>query len=260
MRVVLAVITTLFISSQAFAQQAAKKQDPSVELRKGNALYKEKKYKEAQSAYQSALQKDPSSYTGMFNIGDALYQNKQYENARQALTASVKGSKDKQEQARAYHNIGNTFLAEKKWEEAANAYKQALRLDGTDADTKYNLAYANAMIKKDGGGGGKNNKDKKDDKDNKDNKDKKDQDKKDKDDKGKDDKDKKDQDKDKQDKDGQGDKDQDKKDQQKPQSQPSKLSQQQADNLLNALRQEEKKIQEKKDKDKGVPVKLGKDW
>lgn len=252
-------------ATNLFAQQQERKQNVKPELRKGNELYKQKKYKEAQSSYMSALQKDPTSYTGLFNIGDALYKEKNFENARQAMVASAKSSKDKKEQAKAYHNVGNTFMEEKKWEEAVKAYKQSLRLDPTDADTKYNLAYANVMLKKEGGE--KNNKDKNDKKD----KDKKDQDKKDRDKK---DQDKKDQDKKDQDKKDQDKKDQDKKDgdpkddkgdkdkqdQQRPQGQPSKLTQQQAENLLNALRQEEKKLQDKKEKAKGVPVKMEKDW
>jgi Ca-activated chloride channel family protein len=248
------IIALLFLLNccQAFAQTAPapKPQNVNPELRKGNQLYKDKKYKDAQQIYSNALQKNPLSRTGMFNLGDALYKSKDYENSRKVLEASIKNTKDKKEQARAYHNIGNTYLEEKKWEDAINAYKESLRRDPTDADTKYNLAYANAMLKKDGGGG----KDKKDNKDNKDkqNQDKKDQDKKDQDKK---DPDKKDGDnKDKQDK---GDKD---KQEQKPQGQPSKLTKQQADNLLNALQQEEKKLQDKKEKGKAVPVKMEKDW
>jgi hypothetical protein len=41
---------------------------------------------------------------------------------------------------------------------------------------------------------------------------------------------------------------------------PSKLTKEQADQLLNALNQEEKKLRDKKDKVSGQPVKLDKDW
>jgi Ca-activated chloride channel family protein len=251
----------LAVCTEAGAQDKKQVANVRPELRKGNELYKEKKYQEAQKAYTSALQKDPASFTGAFNLGDALYKDRKFEPARQAMDAGIKLTKDKQQQARAYHNIGNSFMEEESWEEAAKAYKQALRLNPADPDTKYNLAYAYAMMKKEGGGD--NKKDDKDNKDNKDNKDKKDD---------KDNKDKKDQDqnkdqgdKDKQDKDqgkdGQNPEDKkDKEEQEKPQPQPSKLSEQQAENLLNALRQEEKKLQDKKEKGKGVPVRLEKDW
>ena len=55
-------------------------------------------------------------------------------------------------------------------------------------------------------------------------------------------------------------KDQKEQEKQQPQSQPSKLSQKQAEQLLNALKEEEKKLQEKMKKEKGVPVKMSKDW
>ncbi|RYZ50123.1 MAG: tetratricopeptide repeat protein, partial [Sphingobacteriales bacterium] len=187
--------------AQAFGQDQGRKENVRSELRKGNALYAEQKYDEAQNVYREALKKDPTSYTGMFNMGDALYRGKQFAPAREAMDASAKTTTDKMQQAHAYHNIGNTWLEEKKWEEAIAAYKQALRLNPTDTDTKYNLAYAQAMLKKNGGD--KNNKDK-----DKKNKDKKAQDKKDKDKK---DQDKQDQDKQDKDKKDQEQQDQDKK-------------------------------------------------
>lgn len=109
-RLWLSLLLLTFIVQSGFAQEQGRKQNIRPELRKGNELYKQKKYKEAQNAYMAALQKDPTSYSGMFNIGDALYNDKQYENARQAMGASAKATKDKKEQARAYHNIGNTFM------------------------------------------------------------------------------------------------------------------------------------------------------
>ncbi|MFT4061915.1 MAG: tetratricopeptide repeat protein [Edaphocola sp.] len=262
---------TIFIQNEVAAQQphppaakAAPKVNVRPEVRKGNKLYKEQKYGEAQAAYLAALKKAPANYAGTFNLGDALYKEKNYEQARQALQASAGGTSDKSEKARSFHNIGNTYMAEKKWEDAIAAYKQALKLNPSDADTKYNLAYANAMLKKNGGGGGGNNNDKNKDKD----KDDKNKDKDNKDDKNKENQDKNGQDKPDQNKD-QGDKDKqgkgdEPKDQdqppQHPQGQPSKLSEQQAENLLNALRQEEKKLQDKKEKGKAVPIKLDKDW
>lgn len=219
-------------------------------VRDGNKLYDQKKYKEAGAAYQQALQKDPTSIPGMFNLGNSLYQQKQFDASRKVLSNAAKNAKDKNAKAGVNYNIGNTYMSEKKWEDAIESYKQALKNNPQDADAKYNLSYAKAMLKKD-----QDNKDKNKDKNkdqNKDNKDKQDKDKKDKGDKDKDKQDKSEQDKDKNDK-------QDKEDQ-RPQPQPSKLSQQQADQLLNALQQEEKKLQDKMQKEKGVPVKTEKDW
>ncbi len=212
----------------------------------GNKLYEQKQYKQASDNYLKALSKDSTNIPGMFNLGNALLQQKQYDAARKVLSNSARLEQDKNGKAAAEYNIGNTYMAEQKWEEAIAAYKKALRNNPQDADAKYNLSYAQQMLKKNGGGGkDKNKKDKnkdknKEDKDGKDKKDKQDDNGKP-NEENKDNKDKKD-------------------DQQKPQSQPSKLTEKQAEQLLNALQQEEKKLQDKHKKAKGIPVKVEKDW
>lgn len=228
---------------------------------KGNKLYEEKKYKEASQEYEKALQKNPNNLPGIFNLGNSLYQQGQLDASRKVLAAAAKTANNKDAKGQANYNIGNTYMQEKKWEDAVDYYKQALRNNPQDADAKYNLSYAMEMMKKQNGGGGKNNKDQKNkdqqnkDKQNQQNKDNKNKDQQNKDQQNKDQKDKGDQNKDQQNKDQQ-----DKNDQQHPQSQPSKLSEKQADQLLNALQQEEKKLQDKKQKEKGVPVRMEKDW
>jgi tetratricopeptide (TPR) repeat protein len=229
------------------------------QVREGNKLYQQKNYKEAASAYQKALSKNPTYTPGMFNLGNALFQQKNYDASRQVLGATAKQVKDKNVKADANYNIGNTYMQEQKWEDAMNAYKQALRNNPQDEAAKYNLSYALAMMKKDN-----QNKDKNKDKNKDQNKEQQDKDKKD------DKKDQQDQNKDQQDKDKEN-KDQDNKDQQgdneqkdqqdkRPQPQPSKLSEQEAERLLNALAQEEKKLHDKKEKGKAVRVKVEKDW
>lgn len=219
-------------------------------VREGNKLYEQQKYKEAAAAYQRALQKDPNYTPGMFNLGNSLYKQKQFDATRKAMTATAKMAKEQPVRSAANYNVGNTYLEEQKWQEAVEAYKQALRTNPQDADAKYNLSYALAMLKKNGGGGG-GGKDKKDKKDKGD----KDKEQKDKNGDKKDEQDKKD----KQDQNNKQDKEQDKQEQ-RPQPQPSKLSEQQAEQLLNALQQEEKKLQDKMQKGKAAPVKVEKDW
>jgi Ca-activated chloride channel family protein len=229
-------------------------------LKDGNKLYEQKKYPEATQSYMQALKKDSVSVPGMFNLGNALIQQKKYDGARQALAATSKTATDRKVKAGANYNIGNTYMQEQKWQEAVDAYKEALRNNPQDEAAKYNLSYALAKLKQEqkNGGGGKDNKDKNKDQQKKDqqnkgeNKDGQDQQNKDQQNKdGKDKEDKKDQ---------KGDKDQDKQQDQRPQPQPGKLSEKEADQMLNALQQEEKKLHEKKEKGKGIPVKVEKDW
>lgn len=220
-------------------------------VRKGNKLYEEQKYKEATAEYQEALKKNPTYSPGMFNLGNSLYQQKQFDASRQVMAAAAKAAKDKTGKAAADYNIGNTYMQQQKWEDAVDAYKQTLRNNPQDADAKYNLSYAEEMMKKNNNkGGGKNNKqDKNQQNKNQQNKNQQNKDQQNKNQQNKDQQNQ--QNKDQQNKD---------QDQQHPQSQPSKLTQQQADQLLNALQQEEKKLQDKQKKEKGVPVKMDKDW
>ena len=216
----------------------------------GNQLYEQQKYKEAADDYAKAVAKDPTNTSGFFNLGNSLYQQKKYDDSRKVMTETAKLSKDKNGAAAANYNIGNTYMSQKKWEDAVNAYKQTLRNNPQDVDAKYNLSYAEQMMKQ------QQQQQQQQKKQDKQNQDKKDQDKKNQD-KKKDDK--KDQDKKDQQQQQQDKQDQDKKDQQ--QGQPSKLSKQQADQLLDALQQEEKKLQDKmQKKDKGAMMKMQKDW
>jgi tetratricopeptide (TPR) repeat protein len=233
------VFVFFFASFECFAQKA--------EVKTGNTLYEQKKFAEAAKEYQSALAKDPKFAPSAYNLGNAMYQQKKFENARQVFNGATKLSDDKQLNSAANYNIGNTYLEEKKWQEAIDAYKSSLRKNPQDEAAKYNLSYAQAMLKKQQGGGGKNDqkKDQQDKKDQKENQ-----------------QDKKDEKKDNQNKD-QHNKDQQKpeeKDKQQPQPQDSKLSKEQADQLLNALSQEEKNLHDKKEKGKAVMIKVDKDW
>ncbi|WP_214228256.1 tetratricopeptide repeat protein [Pedobacter sp. B4-66] len=243
------VIYILLQGSLLFAQKEKKY------IHKGNQLYQEKKYVEAEASYRQSVDKSKASVEGNFNLGDALYKQKKFDNAVQKFTDIASSSNDKAVKAKAYHNLGNSLLESKKLEESIEAYKKSLMSNPKDDETRYNLAYAQEKLKQQ-----QQNKDKNKDKN------KKDQDKKDKDqqdknkDQNKDNKDQQNKDKDKQDQDK---KDQDKKDQQNGQQpQPDKLSKEDAERMLEALKNEEKNTQDKlkNKKAKGVKGRIVKDW
>jgi len=244
-----------------FAQQEKR------EIHKGNQLYNEQKYAEAEASYQKSLEKSKQSVAGNFNLGDAFYKQKKFDKAAEQFNALASSSKDAGVKAQAYHNLGNTLMETKKYEESIEAYKKSLMNNPKDDQTRYNLAYAMEKLKQQQQQNKNNkNKDNKDQK-NKDQKDKN-KDQKDKDDKNKDnkdqkDKDKKDQDKKEQDKKDQDKKNQDQKDQQNGQKpQPDKLSKEDAKRMLEALNNEEKNTQDKLKNKKatGAKGRITKDW
>ena len=116
-------------------------QDVERALREGNAAYRMDSVVRAARAYERAA----ADERGSFNLGNALYRQQQYDQARQRYESAAAMAHDPKAQAHAYHNLGNSMLELKKPEEAINAYKEALKRDPADEDTRYNLAYAQRM-------------------------------------------------------------------------------------------------------------------
>ncbi len=212
----------------------------------------------AEVDYRKAIAKSGENVAASYNLGNAYYNQATYGEAFGRFKQAGESATNKTDKHRAFHNMGNVFMKRKEYEKAVEAYKEALRNDPKDEETRYNLALAKELLKK------KQDEQKKDDKndENKDKEDKKDKDKKDEGDKGKDKKE--------DEKEGDGDKKEEQKKQpekgdkpeQKKQPRPNQLSKQQVQNLLEAMQQKEKKVQEKIDakKIKGVKIKNEKDW
>ncbi|MDO7172004.1 tetratricopeptide repeat protein [Mariniflexile sp. AS56] len=270
---IIIALTTTF----SFAQEqekaallAAKKANNYVY--EGNNLIGEDDFVSAEKEYRKAISEQGTTVSGIYNLGSSYIKKGSFDEALYRLDEAAKISTSKVEKHKAYHNIGNVLMKNKKCKEAVEAYKNALRNDPSDEETRYNLGLAKicAEQQKD------KEDDKKDDKDKDKKDDKKDQDKKD--DKGdnKDDKknqDQKDQDKkegddkkddkgkpkDEKDDKGKGD---EKEKQQPPQPRPGQMSPQQVKSLLEAMNNQEQKVQEKvnAEKQKGSKVKTEKDW
>lgn len=229
-------------------------QEKDRDLPKGNDAFNDKKYTEAEARYrvsQSKFKKSASAY----NLGNAIYRQGQIAESKPKYLAAIKEAKTYQEKHRAYHNLGNVFMKEKEYQAAVEAYKNALRANPDDEQTRYNYALAKKMLKDNPPPEGKDDK-KKDQKDkNKDNKDQKDKQ-----------QDQKDQQKDQdqkqpnQPKPNQGNSPNQQPKQPKPQG--GGISKDRLQNLLDAVNNEEKKIQDKVNakKVRVRPVETEKDW
>ena len=251
-------------ASIAYAQEKDEVQIASdAFVYEGNVVL-EKDFTEAEKYYRRAISKKATNAKSSYNLGNAYYTSGFYDEALAKLIEAAENGNKKEKHA-AYHNIGNTLMQGKKCKEAVEAYKNALRNNPDDDDTRYNLALAKECAKEQGGGG---KDDQKDDKDkNEENKGQKEDSEKQQD---KDEQNKDEGDKDKTPKDDSGQKNEkgkpkDEQGEQKnpnPRDQQGKLSPQQVKNLLEAMNNEEKKVQEKMNatKTKGVKIKTDKDW
>ncbi|HZJ36844.1 MAG TPA: tetratricopeptide repeat protein [Gillisia sp.] len=244
-------------------------------LREAEKELSENDFASAEASYRQAVSKNPESVTARYNMANMYYGKEKPAQAATRYDQASKIAGTKEEKHRIFHNMGNSFMEQKNYAGAVEAYKNALRNIPSDEETRYNLALAKKMLEKekeDGGGGEDDKKEQNKDDKNKDKKDdqgKKDQDKKDgedKEDKGGDPKDDAKQEPEKPDDKGDPkDKKEEKGDQEKeqqPQPQPGQLSAQQIKNLLEAMNNEEKKVQEKinAQKAKGAKTRTGKDW
>jgi tetratricopeptide (TPR) repeat protein len=198
-------------------------------IRKGNREYDKNKFSESEISYRKAIDNNKQSPDAIFNVGDALYKQNKFEEAGKQFIENTNQSNDKIKKSAGLYNLGNSLLKANKLEESIEAYKNSLKMHPDNIEAKYNLAYAQDMLKKQQEQQqqqqDKNNQDKNKDKNKKDqNKDQKDQNKND---------DQKDQDQNKQD--------------QKQQQQPDKqqISKEDAERLLNSLANDEKNVQEK---------------
>ena len=237
---------------------AVSAQEKDKNLPKANQEYAQDKFVDAEANYRISHSKFPKRTVAPYNLGNAIYKQNQIQEAKFAYAKAIENTKSRAQKYKVFHNLGNVFMKEKDYSAAVEAYKNALRNNPSDEETRYNYALAKKLLKENPPKEDKNkdkNKDK--DKDKKDDK-KKDGDKDKKDNKG--DKDKKDA------KDKPSDKEEKNKDnpkeEGKPKPMPGGISQQRLENLLEAVNNEEKKIQDKVNAKKiqGKPIKTEKDW
>jgi len=216
-------------------------------VRKGNKLYEKEKFSEAEVQYRKAQAKNPKYEKSIFNLGDALYQQKNFKGAEKYFQNLAQKTKTPEYQAKSWYNLGNTYLSQKQYEKSIAAYIQSLKHDPTDMDAKYNLTYARKMLKKQKQQQKKQKQNKKNNKQNKD-QNKKDQNKKD---QNKKDQQKKNQDKNKQ----QNKQQQQDQKQNKSERKKQQISPQEAQRILNALKNNEKNTLKKLEKKKAKAVK-----
>ena len=205
-------------------------------IRDGNRLYRQQKFDKAEVEYRKAVDKNKENPQAYYNLGCALMQQQKDSLAITNLETAGKLETSKMRKAKVYHNIGVICQGHQLFSEAIDAYKESLRNNPNDDETRYNLALCQKQLK--------NKKNDKNQKNNNDNKDK----------------DKNNSGKNNQDKQNQNDKN---KEDQKQQKQPEdQMSKENAEQLLQAALQEEKNTQQKMRKQQAMPQKrrLQKNW
>jgi len=242
---VILILLCLFLSPRASAQTVRS------HIASGNEFYADKKYGDAEASYKKAQEKDPASREAQFNLGDTYYRQERYEESLRAFSTAGPAAKDPVEQSAALHNIGNSLLKSGKIQESIEAYKRALKLNPTDDETRYNYQYARELLKQQQQKDQQKNQDK--NKDQKQDQQQKDQ--------------QQDRQKDQQQNENQQNQQQQQEQERKAREEQAKAAQQknqlpkeQAEQILEALRNNEKEIQKQLRKREGAKIRVEKDW
>ena len=223
-------------------------------LQAARTAYENKEYGEALKYYQSAQKNAPENIDLSDEMAQSAYKAREFKKAEEIYQQAGEKKKSKIEKANNYHNMGNARMKSKDYQGAIDAYKEALRNNPNDDETRYNLSEAIRQLKQQQQQQQKDNKDNQDKKDNQDNQNNQDN-------------------KDQQNKDNQGDK-KDGENQQnqdgKPQNEngnqgnenKSKLPNKTVDRMLDKLMKQEAETKRKASGTKGgsASPNSGKDW
>ena len=236
-------LRTLFFFGLIFMYSAGWGQAERRYIRQGNKLYEDESYNDSEVQYRKALEKDEQSFMGEFNLADALYKQEKYEEAITKFNRLAENEADEAKLGALYHNLGNSLLQSGNIEESIEAYKNALRNQPTDLETKHNLAYAQSLLQQ--------QQQQQQQQQNQDQQDQEQQQNQDQQDRQQ-----------QQDQEQQDQQQQQQQDQQQQQQQPEKISKEDAERILEALKQDEEKVQEKlkRQQAQAQRVRVLKDW
>ena len=232
----------LIVSFYTYSQS-----DPNNLVFNGNKESVKKNYIEAEVEYRKAISKDKTTSKAAHNLGNILFENENYDEAIQEYFKTQKNSELNLEKHSAFHNLGNSYMKKKDYAQAIEAYKNALRNNSEDDETRYNYALAKKFLEGDKLQNSQNNNESEDEKK----------------DKSEDKKENKEQDQ-KRDQDSDSEKEKPKEqDENEEKDQGGGLSKQQMENLLEAVNNIEKDLNQKlKSGKKKVQTtkKAEKDW
>ena len=192
-------------------------------IREGNKQFRVGQYDKAEVSYRKAVEKNPKNPQAAYNLGNALMAQKKDSAAVQQFEQATRIETNPLRKAAAYHNMGVICQTHKMYGEAIEAYKNALRLNPNDDETRYNLVLCKKQKQKQDQNQQQNQNNKDDQK------------------------------KDDQKKDDQKDQNKDKKDDKQQQQQKPQMSKDNAEQLLNAAIQNEKMTQDKMKKQQQKP-------
>ncbi len=209
----------------ATVSQRAEGQNADALIRKGNRFYKQNQIDQSQKEYEKAVQAAPNDPTAHYNLGNTQFRKNNFDEAAKSFAAGAGHSPDSALMEKSLYNQGVALVKGQKLKESIAAWEKALKLNPSDQETRENLQKAMIELKRQQQQQQQDQKNKKDQKDQQKKQDQKDQ------------------------------------QQQQPKPQPSRLTKQQAEQLLKSLQEKENELQQKINQNKArSSTQPDKDW
>jgi Ca-activated chloride channel family protein len=130
------------IATQVSAQESATKK-----IQRGNDLYKQQQYQQAEAAYKEVAETEPASTTAQFNKANAIYRQDRNSEAIKTFEEVTVKANEVEVKGKAYYNKGVILSGQKRLEESIEAYKNALRQNPADKEARENLQKALLELK-----------------------------------------------------------------------------------------------------------------
>lgn len=117
-------------------------------IRYGNRHFHQQNFVKAEAEYRKSLSVNPENPQALYNLGCALMMQKKDSAAVQQFEKAARVEKARMRKAKIYHNIGYVCQSNKLYGDAIKAYKESLRNNPSDDETRYNLALCKRLEKK----------------------------------------------------------------------------------------------------------------
>lgn len=140
------ILLLLFVLG--FSAMDANAQTDRQFIRSGNKYYRDQKFDKADIEYKKALERNPNNPEALYNMACAKMMQEKDSLALNYFDKAAQLQKDKKRKAQIYHNAGVILQNHQDYAKAIEAYKESLRNDYTNDQTRYNLALCQALLKK----------------------------------------------------------------------------------------------------------------
>ena len=116
-------------------------------IRSGNRQYRQQNFVKAEAEYRKAVSANSSNSQALYNLGCALMMQNKDSLATVQFEKAGRLEKDPKRKAMVYHNIGFICQNHRLYSEAIEAYKESLRNNPSDNETRYNLELCKRLNK-----------------------------------------------------------------------------------------------------------------